>query len=201
MFMRLPFNIILEILSYKIHIFKVICCLHLEYRIQFEHWWFISSILNKSAFDRYGKQGCTPWFEFCCANILVFLNCKSSYFSDWRKRQGKKQLEREDEGSDCNCFDYFDWRCQIVEVREEMCLLLFGSIHLDNYLKMNFKIFLDGNISVGVKHVNTKHLGLFCVPIASLCHKRNTFTEVKMRSAGNLPSCKSAVHIAFNNQQ
>lgn len=90
MLARLPFNHILEILSDKIHIFKVICCLHLKYRIQFEHWWFIFSILNKSAFDRYGKQGCTPWFEFCCANMLVLLNCKSSFFSEWRKSQGKK---------------------------------------------------------------------------------------------------------------
>lgn len=62
------------------------------------------------------------------------------------KAKGKKQLEREDEGSNCSCFDYFDWRCQIVEVREEMRLLLFGSIHLANYLKMNFKKFLDSNI-------------------------------------------------------
>lgn len=137
---RLPFNIVLEILPDKIPIFKVIgCLLHLEYRMQFEYWWFIFSILNESAFDRYGKQGCTPWFEFCCANKLVLLNCKSSFFSDWRKSQRKKQLEREDEGSNCSCFDYFDWRCQIVEEREEMCLLLFGSIHSANYLKMNFK--------------------------------------------------------------
>lgn len=90
---RLPFNLILEILPDKIHIFKAICCLHLEYRIQFEHWWFLFSVLNKSAFDRYGKQGCTPWFEFCCANILVLLNCKSSFFSDWRKSQGKNNLK------------------------------------------------------------------------------------------------------------
>lgn len=167
MLVRLPFNLILEILSEKIHIFKMICCLHLEYRIQFERWFFFS-ILNKSAFDRYGKQGCTPWFEFCCANILVLLNCKSSFFSDWKKSQGKKQLERKDEGSNCSRFDYFDWRCQIVEVRREMRLLVFGSIHLTNYLKMNFKKFWDSNISVlifQVKHVNTKHLGSLCVPI------------------------------------
>lgn len=40
---------------------------------------------------------------------------------------------------------------------EERCACCFLAIHLANYLKMNFKKFLDSSISVEVKHVNTKH--------------------------------------------
>lgn len=141
MLARLLFNLILEILSDKIHIFKVICCLHLKYRIQFEHYDLFSVFWTNLHLTGMERRDAPHGLSFVVQIFLCYWTTSHPFSVSEGKAEGKKQLEREDEGSNCSCFDYCDWWCRVVEVREEMCLLLFGSIHLANNLKMNFKNF------------------------------------------------------------
>lgn len=58
---------------------------------------------------RVWKAGIHPLvWAFILQVFLCYWSANCPFFSDWRKSEGKKHLEREDEGSSCSCFDYFD---------------------------------------------------------------------------------------------